>query len=123
MYKALEYETNYGYQIFNYNTDSTATASSYNESISTRNLAEVYSVEVVIENTSNNTSNVYTDVITLNIGGRSYQSVIPTTSATRRTVTFNITDVLTGSAGSNVVSIGFNGNTRTTLKSIKIYYK
>lgn len=121
MYKALEYDTNYGYQTFNTNSD--VKQSSFSNSYRTRNLAEVYSVEIVIENTSNNTANVYTDSINLSLGGRTYSSVIPTTSSSTRTVTFSITDVLSGAEGSNNISISFDRNTETVLKSIKLYYK
>lgn len=121
LYKTLEYETNYGYQIFNTNSD--VKQNSFNNSYDTRDLSEVYRVEVVIENTSNDTANVYTDNMNLNIGGRTYQVVIPTTSTTIRTVTFNITDILSGSEGSNNIRISFDRNTETVLKSIKIYYK
>ena len=117
----MEYDTNYGYQIFNTNSD--VKQNSFNNSYDTRDLSEVYRVEVVIENTSNDTANVYTDNMNLNIGGRTYQVVIPTTSTTIRTVTFNITDILSGSEGSNNIRISFDRNTETVLKSIKIYYK
>ncbi len=114
MYKSLEYDTNYGYQIFNTNSDVKST--SFSNSYNTRDLSEVYQVEVVIENTSNDTTNVYTDVLTLSIGGRSYQATVPTTSEARRTITFNITDVLSGVQGSNNISISFAKNTRNSFK-------
>ena len=114
LYKSLEYDTNYGYQIFNTNSD--VKSSSFSNSYNTRDLSEVYQVEVVIENTSNDTTNVYTDVLTLSIGGRSYQATVPTTSEARRTITFNITDVLSGVQGSNNISISFAKNTRNSFK-------
>ena len=114
LYKSLEYYTNYGYQIFNTNSD--VKSSSFSNSYNTRDLSEVYQVEVVIENTSNDTTNVYTDVLTLSIGGRSYQATVPTTSEARRTITFNITDVLSGVQGSNNISISFAKNTRNSFK-------
>lgn len=125
LYKALEYETNYGYQVINVtDLDSNVTNSSYNVSENTRDLSEVYCVEVVIENTSNNTTNVYTDNMILTIGGYSYGMTIPTSSKSRRTVTFTITDILSGAEGSNNIGISFgNSETKTTLRSIKIYYK
>ena len=79
----MEYDTNYGYQIFNTNSD--VKSSSFSNSYNTRDLSEVYQVEVVIENTSNDTTNVYTDVLTLSIGGRSYQA----TDIIQNTYTFN----------------------------------
>lgn len=122
LYKPLEYETNYGYQISNYNSD--VASNTFSQNISTRDLSEVYCVEVIIENTSNDTPNVYTDTINLSIGGRVYSNVIPTTSKAVMVVAFDITDVLSGSAGPNSVSVSFSREgTNTTVKSIKIYYK
>ncbi len=123
LYKPLDYETNYGYYIYKVNTDknSTTTVSSFNESCITRDVSEVYSVEVVLENVSNDTTNVYTDTMNLTIGGITYSVTIPTTSKSTRTVTFEINQRPT--VVNNNIQIGFGGSTRATIRAIKIYYK
>ena len=123
LYKSLDYETNYGYYIYEVNTDSnsTVTVSSFNESCITRNVSEVYSVEVVLENVSNDTVNVFTDTMNLTIAGNTYSTIIPTSSSSTRTITFEVSEQALNS-GTNI-EISFNGSTRATIRAIKIYYK
>lgn len=123
LYKSLDYETNYGYYIYEENVDknSTVTVSSFNKSCITRNAAEVYAVEVVIENVSNDTVNVFTDTMNLSIAGNTYSTVIPTTSSSTRTVTFEITEQPLNS--NTNIEISFTGDTRATIRALKIYYK
>lgn len=123
LYKSLDYETNYGYYIYEENVDknSNVTVSSFNKSCITRNVAEVYAVEVVIENVSNDTVNVFTDTMNLSIAGNTYSTVIPTTSSSTRTVTFEITEQPLNS--NTNIEISFTGDTRATIRALKIYYK
>lgn len=123
LYKSLDYETNYGYYIYEENVDknSNVTVSSFNKSCITRNAAEVYAVEVVIENVSNDTVNVFTDTMNLSIAGNTYSTVIPTTSSSTRTVTFEITEQPLNS--NTNIEISFTGDTRATIRALKIYYK
>ena len=113
LYKSLDYDTNYGYEI--------DTSGSSSISFNSRSKQEVFRIEVVIENTSSTTTNLYTDNITLKCGSYEYSVVIPTTSTATRTVTFEVTDVLED-GNSIEISFGDTGTT-TELKSVKIYYK
>ena len=123
LYKSLDYETNYGYYIYEVNTDSnsTVTVSSFDESCITRNVSEVYSVEVVLENVSNDTVNVFTDTMNLSVAGNTYSTIIPTTSTSTRTITFEVNEQVLNSSPN--IQISFAGNTRATIRTLKIYYK
>lgn len=118
LYKALDYDTNYGYEITNY-TDDTAKSSFDGLTCGTRTAAnEIYRIEITIEDTKNSTRNVYTDTMTITIGGQTYTAVIPTTSRATRTIELNVSNL-----SNNSMSIRFERGSTTILKSIKVYYK
>ena len=57
----------------------------------------------------------------LSIAGNTYSTVIPTTSSSTRTVTFEITEQPLNS--NTNIEISFTGDTRATIRALKIYYK
>ena len=118
LYKPIEYETNYGYYTY---IDPTVNGNSITLSPATRAVSEIYKVDVVLSDTVNSTTDVYTDKMTISINGTTSTAVIPTTTSSTRTVEFEI-NPSGNSTGSITISFA-DSTTTVTIKEIKIYYK
>ena len=135
LYKSLEYETNYGWEIVYINESGETVGNSGSISTSaSRDISEIYKVEVTFSDTDIITSgyrtvNMSVTLSTGSTGITSDKSVITETSSNEYTREFNI------SGGSDSLSkIIFNFTSTSTsdessvetsikVKSIKIYYK
>lgn len=135
LYKSVAFSENYGYKILNNNSGIVINGNNVNNPVSLQsfsnnsynpseypNINYIAKIELVIENTSSGIG-IYTTTMQVGLNGFIWYSnsqTIPTTSTSMRTIDF--TEDLIGDRLSGLL-IKLNNDARTTLKSIKIYYK
>lgn len=136
LYKSVAFTENYGYKILNNNSGTVIygnnisntinlgafSNSAYNAS-SYPDIEHISKIELVLENTNAGQLGIYTTVMSVGLNGVNWYDntqTIPTTTTSMRTIDFS--QDFTGGTLSSLVII-LNNNSRTTIKSIKIYYK
>lgn len=123
LYKSIEFEEKFGYQIQNTTTKITA-GGSITLSLGTKKVSDVAKIEVVISNAHNTSGGgVYTDTVSASLNGTPFDNTqtFPVTTSATRTLSFEGDFDSDTSANSLLLNVA-NGST-ITVKSVKIYYK
>lgn len=135
LYKSVAFTENYGYKILNNNSGIVIYGNNINNTINLGpfsnnsynqsaypDISHISKIELVIEDSSGQFG-IYTTTMSVGLNGVQWYSntqTIPTTTTSMRTIDF-AEDFTGGTLSSLIISL--NNNSRTTLKSIKIYYK